>query len=498
MGSLKRFIGTVVFALSLLPGLAWAQAADIMFVYGTAYKVTTEGQRIQLSKGMTATVGDTVSTSVNGRVQLRMKDGGLIALKPNTDFLIEAFAYTPQGQASASQTAENKSFFALLKGGFRSITGAVGKTDKSGYRVRTPVATIGIRGTDYTAQFCAKECGAGIDAGLTVAVLTGGVTVSNDVGSLNVDAGEAGFVKDALTPPVQSTVAAARNALDEEGSAADESESGDTEEEAPAPTVATLTEEGVDLTGGGDPVSGGVAIASNQSVSVAGFADSATGDNSELFVDAAGNVTGVATTVNGSPANVSIGDAQNINLGADPTTGLRWGRWANGSAQVVFSDGSQDSIDLSDRSLHWVAGDVNQRQPTLPTTGTAAFTLVGNTNPTDNRGNVGVLGSANLSADFTNQTVDADVSLTIANENWDASAQGVSLDGNAAEFGGDFDEVTIQDINGARQGTGSLAGFFTGDENGTVDGAGLGYSLSDDAGVDVAGTAVFQATDGNP
>ncbi len=496
MVALKRIIGMVVLGLCVLPGWAWAQAADVMFVYGTAYKVTTEGQRLQLSKGMTTSVGDTISTSVNGRVQLRMRDGGLIALKPNTDFFIEAFTYVPQSEESATQSAQNKSFFALLKGGFRSITGAVGKTDKSGYRVRTPVATIGIRGTDYTAVFCAKDCDNGVNAGLTVSVLSGGVTVGNDVGSLDVDAGEAGFVKDALTPPVQTTAVAARSALDDGDSSSDD-ESSDSDD-APAPTVATLTEEGVDLTGGGDPVAGGVAVAANQSVSVAGFADSATGEDSQLFVDATGNVTGVATTLAGNSANVSIGDAQNINLGADPTTGLRWGRWANGSAQVVFADGSQDSIDLSDRSVHWVAGDVNQRQPTLPSTGTAAFTLVGNTNPTDNRGNVGVLGSANLSADFTNQTVDADVSLTIANENWDATAQGVALDGNAAEFGGDFDDVTIQDAAGTRQGTGSLAGFFTGDESGTVDGAGLGYSLSDDAGVDVAGTAVFQATDDNP
>ncbi|MEM7281894.1 MAG: FecR domain-containing protein [Pseudomonadota bacterium] len=494
---LQRIVGVLLLGLCFAPASVFANAADVTFVYGTAYRVTQDGQRIKLAKGMSVETGDTVSTSVNGRVQLKMRDGGLLALKPNTDFEIEAFAYTPQTGAPATQPAEeSKSFFVLLKGGFRSITGAVGRTDKSAYRVRTPVATIGIRGTDYSAQFCAADCDGNLPDGLSLSVLQGGVTLSNAAGALDIDAGGSGFVKDALTPPVQSkvTVAAATQSGGNQGATS----SDDASDDAPAPTVATTTEEGVDLTGGGDPVSGSIAVAANQSVSVAGFADSATGEQAELFVDSNGNVTGLATTVNGTDANISINTAQNINLGADPTTGLRWGRWADGSAQIVFADGSQQALDLSDRSVHWVVGDVNQRRPTLPSSGTAAFSLVGNTNPTDNRGNVGVLGSANLSADFTNQTVDADVSLTIANENWDGAAQDVALDGNAAEFSGDFDTVTIQDATGERQGTGSLAGFFTGDENGTVDGAGLGYSLSDDAGVDVSGTAVFQATDGNP
>jgi len=37
----------------------------------------------------------------------------------------------------------------LLKGGFRSVTGLIGQLNRAGYRITTPSATIGIRGTDH-------------------------------------------------------------------------------------------------------------------------------------------------------------------------------------------------------------------------------------------------------------------------------------------------------------------------------------------------------------
>ena len=42
-----------------------------------------------------------------------------------------------------------RGFFSLLKGGFRSITGLIGRGNKDHYGIRTPSATIGIRGTDH-------------------------------------------------------------------------------------------------------------------------------------------------------------------------------------------------------------------------------------------------------------------------------------------------------------------------------------------------------------
>ncbi len=210
-----------------------------------------------------------------------------------------------------------------------------------------------------------------------------------------------------------------------------------------------------------------------------------------------GSVEGFSAEFPGSgDANYAVGNAQVVNRGEDPDTGIRWGRWANGNADVT-TDAGTEQLALQGSSVHWVAGGLGEAAPVVPTTGSASFDLVGNTNPTDNHGNVGVLGSADLSANFDAQTVDADVDLSIADSNWSAEADDVALDGNAATFEGDFDSVQVTDVSdpanpSTTDGSGNLAGFFTGDENGDVDGAGMTYSLSDDVDTTVSGSAAFQ------
>ena len=196
------------------------------------------------------------------------------------------------------------------------------------------------------------------------------------------------------------------------------------------------------------------------------------------------------STVDGT---YSSGTSSPSNQGFDANTGLYWGRWANGTASFTDTAGTSSDIALDSQSAHWIY-TTNQVTPTLPLTGTASFNLVGNTNPTDNLGNSGVLGTASLSADFTNQSVDADVNLSINNQTWDASATDVALNGEAATFEGDFDTVTITDeTNGdTADGSGELSGFITGDADGNVAGAGMAYSLSDDVDTTVEGAAAFE------
>lgn len=48
----------------------------------------------------------------------------------------------------------------LLRGGLRAVTGLISKGSPDAARLRTATATIGIRGTDFDARLCAKDCGA--------------------------------------------------------------------------------------------------------------------------------------------------------------------------------------------------------------------------------------------------------------------------------------------------------------------------------------------------
>lgn len=95
---------------------------------------------------------DTVSTGTKGRLQLRFTDGSRLSLGEDSQFYVEQYQYSEDG------ANEGRSVYKLLKGSLRTITGAISKADSDNYLLKTPIATIGVRGTDYIVNLCEKDC----------------------------------------------------------------------------------------------------------------------------------------------------------------------------------------------------------------------------------------------------------------------------------------------------------------------------------------------------
>ncbi|WP_426209818.1 FecR family protein [Massilia sp. TWP1-3-3] len=140
--------------------------------------------------------GDTLVSEKNTYAQIRFVDNSEITLKPNTTFKVEAFAY------DAGKPAGDSASFSLVKGGLRSITGLLGKRNKEKFQLKTPSATIGIRGTTFSAEFVAEGVSSALAPGLHVNVTDGMINVSNDGGSQLFSAGQFGFVPSVNMPPV--------------------------------------------------------------------------------------------------------------------------------------------------------------------------------------------------------------------------------------------------------------------------------------------------------
>ncbi len=124
---------------------------------------------VPLAKGDAVLVADAIVTGEAARAQLQMLDGAKVAIRSNSRFLIEEFLYpsgepVPEGTPVASVSGD-RAVYRLIKGGFRSITGAIGKENEADYEVRTPVGVLGIRGTDYTALLCQDDCESVPEAG---------------------------------------------------------------------------------------------------------------------------------------------------------------------------------------------------------------------------------------------------------------------------------------------------------------------------------------------
>jgi len=183
----------------LTTGTVFANEAHLILVAGDVELQRAAGGRPVQSlvpvTGALVQAGDTLITGINGRVQLRFSDGSLISLQPRSEFRIDDYRFDMQQQ---------RGFFSLVRGALRTISGAVGKRDPDDYRMTTPTATIGIRGTEYLLEqtTCTPVCYPGRTAGTRVSVNSGFVVVFNPAGPMELPAGGATYVPSAVRPRV--------------------------------------------------------------------------------------------------------------------------------------------------------------------------------------------------------------------------------------------------------------------------------------------------------
>lgn len=185
--------------------LTWAGqvAGTVVHLSGPLLAKKADGSVKILARKSEVEQGDTLVAEKGTYAQIRFIDNSEVTLRPDTTFKIEAFAYD-----QARPDADSASFN-LVKGGLRSVTGLLGKRNKEKFSLKTPTATIGIRGTTFVAHYVGPQSAGKIPTaapalppGLHVFVIDGAIVLSNPGGSQNFAAGQFGFVRNNVTPPV--------------------------------------------------------------------------------------------------------------------------------------------------------------------------------------------------------------------------------------------------------------------------------------------------------
>lgn len=125
-----------------------------------------KGERT-LKRGSPFFSTDIVTVGTDAKAQLKFIDGGLVTLLPNTVYRITSYVFTEQKSEVSIE---------LIEGGFRAMTGTIGKTHPTNYNVKTPIATIAVRGTIFDVLFR--------DGELNVGSLDGTVMVTNSAGTV--------------------------------------------------------------------------------------------------------------------------------------------------------------------------------------------------------------------------------------------------------------------------------------------------------------------------
>jgi len=141
----KTLLTLLISALLPMTAAAATRAGQVVFATGTPTAVDDSGNSRVLSKGKGILSGDTIETE-KGLLQVKFTDGGFMSFKPHSQFKIEQYQY------SGKQDGTERNNLFLKRGGIRTVTGLIGKKNRQAYQLRTPVASIGIRGTKFLLE----------------------------------------------------------------------------------------------------------------------------------------------------------------------------------------------------------------------------------------------------------------------------------------------------------------------------------------------------------
>lgn len=189
-----------ILTLALLAFPAWAAAEPV----GTAVRISGEARAdgVALVPGSPFEPGAELTTGDNARLEVIFTDGTNLILGERARLTVERYVYDAAASSGEARLRASG-------GAFLVSSGAVAKLPGRPLSVATPVAIIGVRGTRFW--------GGPLDNALDVLVLDGAVTVANDGGRVDLDAGQGtGITAVSQSPdaPVAWGDAKVRRALD--------------------------------------------------------------------------------------------------------------------------------------------------------------------------------------------------------------------------------------------------------------------------------------------
>lgn len=140
---------------------ATAVVGEATMVIGVARVFGADGKVRPVERGTAIRVGDRVETEAGGHVHVRFVDGGRLSVRPSSRLQVESYNQAQDRTLTAIK-------FRLDEGVVRSITGLWGEAERDRFRLNTPVAAIGVKGTDFVVRSDADKTAASVYTGAIV------------------------------------------------------------------------------------------------------------------------------------------------------------------------------------------------------------------------------------------------------------------------------------------------------------------------------------------
>ena len=117
---------------------------------------------LAVTTGLNLQVGDRLLTSGNGHIHVRFVDGALVSLRPASALSIKEYRYDAQSPSNSEVR------FELEQGVVRAISGQAAESAKDKFRLNTPLAAIGVKGTDFVVEASSAKVNAIVNQGAIV------------------------------------------------------------------------------------------------------------------------------------------------------------------------------------------------------------------------------------------------------------------------------------------------------------------------------------------
>lgn len=153
-----RTLACALAGLLLAPAGAQAQAraGSVESLQGVVIAQFPGEPPRSLATGAVLREGDQLQSAPSSSAVLRLDDGTRLTLRPDTRLVLRTWRYKAQAPGE-EPVPDNALVLDLLRGGLRAVTGLVTRSGPDTARIQTPMAVIGIRGTDFHARLCQGE-----------------------------------------------------------------------------------------------------------------------------------------------------------------------------------------------------------------------------------------------------------------------------------------------------------------------------------------------------
>ena len=118
---------------------------EVSSLTGVAKAKRVDGNEFNLSNGDPVFQGDTITVSNSGAIGLTFLDKTTLSLSEGGKMLLDELVYNPE-------TGDGNMTIDMVEGAFSFISGEIAKTGEDAMTIKTPVATIGIRGTTVAGK----------------------------------------------------------------------------------------------------------------------------------------------------------------------------------------------------------------------------------------------------------------------------------------------------------------------------------------------------------